>query len=143
MFLRQALLGFIGLSAGSIVAGGVFAFLAMIGVFPRLLGTTRTRSHIVLCETMMLLGGVLGNVMDLFHVPNLPGGPLMLLAWGLSSGVFVGSLVMSLAETSKALPVLSRRIHLAVGLQYVIAAVAVGKCLGSLVYFLWFDLSAV
>ncbi len=141
MFLKQAFLAFIGLSAGGIVAAGIFAFLAIIGVFPRLIGTTGTKDHIILCETMMLLGGTVGNLMDLLHFPSIPGGIVTLSIWGLSAGVFVGSLVMSLAETSKALPVLSRRIHLSVGFQYVIASVAIGKCLGSLVYFIFFDLS--
>lgn len=35
MFLRECALLLIGLSAGGIIAAGVFAFLAMIGVFPR------------------------------------------------------------------------------------------------------------
>ena len=47
----------------------------------------------------------------------------------------MGCLVMSLAETLKALPTISRRIRLAVGLQYVILAIALGKLAGSLVYF--------
>ena len=33
MFLRECALLLIGLSAGGIIAAGVFAFLAMIGVF--------------------------------------------------------------------------------------------------------------
>ena len=42
---------------------------------------------------------------------------------------------MSLAETLKTLPVINRRIHLAVGLQYVILAMGLGKMLGSILYF--------
>lgn len=42
---------------------------------------------------------------------------------------------MSLAETLKALPVISRRIHLAVGLQYMIISIAAGKLIGCLTYF--------
>jgi len=137
MFLRQGLLFIIGTSAGGIVAAGVFAFLAIIGVFPRLIGTTGTSGHIVLCETMMIVGGVFGNLLDLYHAPRMPGGQVTLVLWGLSIGIFVGCLVMSLAETLKALPVLGRRIHLAVGLQYVIAAVAAGKLLGSVIYFMY------
>lgn len=135
MFLKQAFLAAAGLCAGGIVAAGVFAFLAIIGIFPRLIGTTGTKSHIILCETMLILGGVAGNLIDLFHFPKMFGGSWMLMVWGISIGVFVGCLVMSLAETLKALPVLSRRIHLAVGLQYVILSVAIGKVVGSLVYF--------
>ena len=32
---QNVALGFLGLSAGGIIAAGVFAFLAIIGVFPR------------------------------------------------------------------------------------------------------------
>jgi len=67
----------------------------------------------------------------------MPGGNLVLALAGLSIGIFVGCLVMSLAETLQALPVLNRRIHLAVGLQYVILSVAVGKLAGALTYFAW------
>ena len=137
MFLRQALLFVIGSSAGSIVAGGVYAFLAVIGVFPRLIGTTGTKSHIMLCETMMILGGIYGNLMDLYHIPRMFGGMFTLAFWGITCGIFVGCLVMSLAETLKALPVLGRRIHLATGLQYVIASIAAGKLVGSVIYFVY------
>ncbi|MBE5971474.1 MAG: stage V sporulation protein AB [Lachnoclostridium sp.] len=137
MFLKQMLLFAIGISAGGIVAGGVYAFLAVIGIFPRLIGTTGTKSHIMLCETMMIIGGIYGNLMDLYHIPRMFGGTAMLVIWGLSIGIFVGCLVMSLAETLKALPVLGRRIHLAVGLQYVIAAIAAGKFLGAVIYFVY------
>ncbi len=135
MFLKHALLFVIGISAGGIVAGGVYAFLAIIGIFPRLIGTTGTKAHIMLCESMMIIGGISGNLMDLYHIPRLFGGTAMLVIWGLSIGIFVGCLVMSLAETLKALPVLGRRIHLTAGLQYVIAAIAAGKFLGAVIYF--------
>ena len=134
---RFLLLAFAGFSAGGIVAAGVFAFLAIIGVFPRLIGKTRTNQHIFLYETLIILGGALGNAADLYGFPTMPGGNLVLALAGLSIGIFVGCLVMSLAETLQALPVLNRRIHLAVGLQYVILSVAVGKLAGALTYFAW------
>lgn len=131
----QVLLAFIGASAGGIIAAGVFAFLAIIGIFPRLIGKTKTHSHILLYETVIVLGGVAGNLLDLFHISIGWGGTVLLGTFGLSVGIFVGCLVMSLAETLKALPTLNRRIHLAVGLQYVILSVGIGKLVGSLVYF--------
>ena len=135
MLLRQLLLAFIGLCAGGVIAAGVFAFLAIIGVFPRLIGKSKTNKHILLYETVIILGGIVGNVVDLFEFPILFGGNLLLGIFGLSVGVFVGCLVMSLAETLKALPVMNRRIHLAVGIQYVILAIGIGKLIGSLFYF--------
>ena len=173
MFLKEALLLLAGLAAGSTVAAGVYAFLVVIGVYPRLIGKTATASKgkIFLYETIIALGGLFGNVVDLFteKVKQLTGsflriawpaampeaelwqkaagvgflvmlgnvsGQLLLAAAGLSCGIFVGCLVMSLAETLKALPVLSRRLRLAVGLPYLILAIAAGKCAGSLYYFL-------
>lgn len=135
MLLRQLLLAFIGLCAGGVIAAGVFAFLAIIGVFPRLIGKTKTNRHILLYETAIILGGIIGNIVDLYEFPILFGGNLLLGIFGLSVGIFVGCLVMSLAETLKALPVMNRRIHLAVGIQYVILAIGIGKLVGSLFYF--------
>ena len=138
ILLKKILLAFFGLCAGGIIAAGVYAFLAIIGIFVRLMGKTGTRKHIFLYETVIILGGVLGNILDIYEFPIYMGpylGTLFICAYGLSVGIFVGCLVMSLAETLKALPVISRRIHLAVGLQYLIFALAAGKMAGSLVYF--------
>lgn len=135
ILLKKCLLAFFGLCAGGIIAAGVYAFLAIIGVFVRLMGKTGTRKHIFLYETVIIIGGVLGNVSDLYEFPLLMGGNMVLGIYGLAVGIFVGCLVMSLAETLKALPVISRRIHLAVGLQYLILSIGLGKLIGSLVYF--------
>jgi stage V sporulation protein AB len=135
MLLKEVLLCFVGLSAGGIIAAGVFAFLAIIGVFPRLIGFTHTNKHIMLYESCIILGGVLGNIGDIYEMPIGFGGNIFLGVFGLSVGIFVGCLVMSLAETLKALPVISRRINLGVGLQYIILSIALGKLTGSLVFF--------
>ena len=83
----------------------------------------------------VILGGTAGNLMDLFHLPLAGAGTAFLALWGLALGVFVGCLVMSLAETLKALPVLGRRLGLAVGIQYLILSIAAGKFAGAMVYF--------
>ena len=134
---RKLVLVFIGLSSGGIIAAGVFAFLVMIGVFPRLIGKTGTKRHILLYGTVIMTGGVLGNIADLyeFPIPMYGFSTLFLSIFGLSVGIFVGCLVMSLAETLKALPVIGRRLYLAVGLQYLILSIALGKLAGSLAYF--------
>ena len=61
MFLKEALLLLAGLAAGSTVAAGVYAFLVVIGVYPRLIGKTATASKgkIFLYETIIALGGLL------------------------------------------------------------------------------------
>lgn len=144
MLLKRLFLAFFGLSAGSVIAAGVFAFLAIIGVFPRLIGKTNTKNHILLYETFIILGGTAGNVVYLFKLPvplsrlapaDFGAAGFGLAIFGLAVGVFVGCLIMSLAETLKTLPVISRRIHLTVGLQWLILGIALGKCFGALLYF--------
>lgn len=135
MLLKTTFLAMFGLCAGGIIAAGVFAFLAIIGVFPRLIGKTGTKKHIMLYETVIILGGAAGNAVDLFEFPLPVGGAWALAVFGTAAGIFVGCLVMSLAETLKTLPVINRRIHLSVGLQYVILAIGLGKMLGSMLYF--------
>lgn len=135
MYLKMCILAFAGLGAGAVIAAGIFAFLAIIGVFPRLIGVTHTAEHVILYETLLIVGGIWGNLTDLYGVRFPFPGTAILVIGGLAIGIFVGCLVMSLAETLKALPVLNRRIRLAVGLQYVILAVAAGKAFGSAVYF--------
>ena len=137
MLLREAFLAVMGLCAGGVIAAGIFAFLVIIGVYPRLIGKTKTAEHIFLYETIIVLGGIAGNVVDLYEIPmKFPVlAQTFMIAMGLSVGIFVGCLFMALAETLKALPVVSRRIHLAVGLQYIVLAIALGKSCGALLYF--------
>lgn len=134
MFLNYILLGAIGLCAGGVIAAGVFAFIVTIGVVVRLIGKTHTAKHIRLVEDSIVVGGAVGNLANLYKIP-IPGGAAVLVLLGLGGGIFVGCLIMSLAETLNALPVLSRRIRLSTGLQYVILAMAAGKGVGALLYF--------
>lgn len=134
MFLKYTLLGIIGFCAGGVIAAGVFAFIVTIGVVVRLIGKTHTAEHIRLIEDCIVVGGAAGNIVNLYKIP-VPGGPVLLALLGLGAGIFVGCLIMSLAETLNALPVLSRRIRLATGLQYVILAMAAGKGIGALLHF--------
>lgn len=91
-------LAFFGLSAGGVIAAGVFAFLAVIGVYPRLIGKTGTKKHVRLYETFIVAGGIVGNLVNLFGIPAPLGGmpaKLLLFFFGGAVGVFVGCLVMS------------------------------------------------
>ncbi len=133
---RQAGLLFLGGSGGGLVAAGVFAFITILGLVPRLAARTHTASQIKRYENWIVLGAFFGNLVNLFRVP-LFGGIVFLTVWGLCSGVFVGCLVMSLAETLDTIPTINRRIRLSVGIQYVIAGIGLGKTVGSLVYFFY------
>ncbi len=133
-----------GLCGGGLVAAGLFAFINILGLVPRLAARTHTASRIHCYEDVIVAGAVFGNLVNL-HEISLSWIPF-LDTWlfrgvlGGFSGIFVGCLVMSLAEILDALPTMSRRIHLAVGLQYIIASLAVGKMVGALAYY-WYQIA--
>ena len=55
MWIKNIFLLFFGLCSGGIIAAGVYAFLAIIGVFVRLIGKTKTKKNIMLYENMIIL----------------------------------------------------------------------------------------
>lgn len=134
MLIREILLAFIGLCSGLAVAAGVFAFITMLGVVPRLAHRTHTALHIVGYETVIILGGSLGNVVYLYAVP-LPFTPLFLAIFGLAVGTYIGCLAMALAEQLRVIPVFVERSKLVVGLPFIILSIAFGKMFGTFFQF--------
>lgn len=134
ILLKYAFLIFIGLSAGAIISGGLFDFIVMIGAVTRIIGKTHTSSRIRLYETVIILGGVSGCLISLYNYEARLGMWLGVI-YGLFSGIFLGCLIMSLTETLDGIPVLNRRFRLAVGLQYIITSLAIGKLVGALLFF--------
>lgn len=135
MCFRYALLIFIGFSAGVAIAGGVFAFITIIGIIPRLVQKTRTRKFIWLYESTIILGGTVGTLPLAFNL-SIPIGLVGEAIIGLFAGMFIGSLAVCLAETIDVLPVLQRRARLKVGIQFFVLSFALGKSVGALIYFL-------
>ena len=60
MWMQQLWLAVIGLSAGAVVAGGVFSFIIGLGVVSDFADRTHTGEHIRLYEDAIALGGILG-----------------------------------------------------------------------------------
>ena len=137
MLIKIILLIIIGFAGGLIVASGVFAFLVMIGVITRLAARTRTSRYIPVYETAVILGGTSGNLVSLFQW-KLPVGFFGLAVYGLFSGVFIGCLAMALAEVLKVMPIMAKRIHLKFGMSYIVTAIALGKCFGTILQY-WYD----
>ncbi|MDD2978971.1 MAG: stage V sporulation protein AB [Hespellia sp.] len=136
MWIRQLLLGILGLSFGIAAAGGLFAFIVGLGVVSDLADRTQTADHILFYEDSIAMGGILGNVFMLFHV-SIPGGGWIVPVFGLLSGIFVGCWAMALAEILNLFPILIRRVKIIKGIPWFILAMALGKGIGScLFYFL-------
>ena len=121
----------IGLCGGLLVAGGLFAFLALIGVITRLAAGTTTAKSIMFYEDMSLLGCVGGNLLFLYGF-SLPLGNVFLGMYGIGAGVFIGCLAAALAEVVNMMPVLSERINLKKGMTGIMTMFALGKLVGSL-----------
>ena len=136
MIFRYILLTIIGLASGGCVAAGLFAFVVAIGTVNRLATRTKTASHIRLYEVMVIAGAILFNIIYIFS-SSLPTSYFGLVLFGLFSGMYIGWQSMALAEVIKTLPILAIRIKLVEGLPFIVAAIALGKSLGSLFGFLY------
>ncbi|MCD7856112.1 MAG: stage V sporulation protein AB [Clostridiales bacterium] len=128
--LKWAALSLIGLGSGVFVAGAVVSFIAIIGVVPRLAQKTGTKKFIKLYEEAIILGGIIGGT-DTYFDWYLPLGKTVVIFLSFCIGVFYGSL----AEVLNILPILTRRVRLTQGMRWFICAVAVGKLVGSLLYY--------
>lgn len=131
---QQIFLGFLGLCSGVIIAGGLTGLLIGLSIVPRYAGITHTADHIMLYEDITVLGTVFGNLFYLFEWKISLGFPFLIL-YGLFSGIFLGGWIMALAEMADVFPIFSRRIRFRKGLSFTVLCVALGKTIGSLIYY--------
>ena len=118
-----------GLCAGTIVAAGLFTFIATLGIVTRLSQVTRTAAWIHWYENSFILGGILGNLLWIFNI-SVPAGAAGLAIPGLLFGVFTGCFIGAIAEILNAFPIFLHRLNLKTGIALFIAALAVGKFIG-------------
>lgn len=151
MLLKETVLAVLGSSFGLMTAGGVFTVLLAVGLIPRFAGKTHTGKRVLLYENMVILGTVAGDaasVLDVYGSParffkaaGIPsavcwgGGMLLIAAFGIFAGIFIGSLAMAIAEMLDSIPIFARRIGFRHGLGIAVSAMAAGKLVGSLFYF--------
>lgn len=133
--LSNILIVIIGISGGVCIAGAVFALITKIGVIPQIADVTHTTGHITTYETSILAGGILGNYITIFPI-SLTLSPFILLIPGICFGIFVGCLATALAETLDVTTIFTRRFRLHKGIQWLILSIAIGKTIGSLIYFI-------
>lgn len=134
MWVKQVLMALIGLSAGSIVAGGLFGFVVSLGIVSDFADRTGTANRIRLYEDAVAVGGILGNLVLLYEIPLTTISPLMGV-FGIFSGIFVGCWALALAEVLNVFPIFLRRINVTKGIGFIILGIAIGKVLGASAYF--------
>lgn len=135
MLIRHVFLAIAGFAGGTVTASGYFAFISMIGIFPKLLEKVKGNRHYILIECLIAYGATLANIIYIFNV-RIPATLIGLAIFVFFGGVFTGCLIGALAEVLNVFPILSRRLSIRKYLPYVIYAVAAGKLIGSIIGFL-------
>lgn len=134
MWAKQFLLALIGLSAGVTVAAGLFSFIISLGVVSDFADRTHTGKHVLLYETSIALGGILGNIFIIYQIP-LEMGEIAVAVFGLFAGIFAGCWAMALAEILNVFPIFIRRIRIIKCVPYIILSMAIGRGVGALIFF--------
>ncbi|NCC17093.1 MAG: stage V sporulation protein AB [Clostridia bacterium] len=133
--IAKAVLIIIGYSSGAAISAGIFAFIAAMGIIPRMAQRSKTEKYIRLYEDMVLLGGIFGTT-SMYIDYRFPTLPVVAGGYALATGIFVGVLAMALAEVLNVMPIMLRRNRITKGLPWLVLSFALGKMLGSLLYFL-------
>ena len=134
MWAKELLLAVIGLSSGAIVSGGLFSFIASLGVVSDFADRTHTGSKVSLYEDAIILGGSLGNLFWIYQI-QMTNELWLLIFFGLFSGIFVGCWSMALAEVLNIFPIFIRRAKMVKCIPYIILSIAIGKGAGALLFF--------
>lgn len=136
MWVNHVFMGFLGLAFGLSVASGSFAIAVKLGIIPQMANKSGTAKRIITYENATILGGIAGNIMSVFTQIRFPAGHVFLALFGISAGIFVGCMAVALAEIINAYPILYRRMKLKMGLEWMVATIAIGKMCGCLFYFM-------
>ena len=134
MWAENILLAVVGLSAGMVVAGGLFSFIIGLGVVSDFADRTHTGEHILLYEDSVALGGILGNIFFIYQI-HIPYGAWIAPVFGLFGGIFVGCWAMALAEILNVFPIFMRRARIVRYLAVFVVMVALGKGIGAGLFF--------
>lgn len=136
MWINHVFMGFLGLAFGMSVASGSFAIAVKLGIIPEMASKSGTAKRIITYENATILGGIAGNILSVFNRIRFPAGHIFLAVFGISAGIFVGCMAVALAEIINAYPILYRRMKLKIGLEWMVATIAIGKMCGCLFYFM-------
>ena len=135
---------------GLLSSGGVFTVFVTVGLVPRFADKTHTAQKVILYENCIVAGAILGCLLSVYpDVVMQFGGPvaleqipewelwgnLLLTIFGIFAGMFVGCFAIAIAEMINTIPIFTRRISLGKGAGIVLLCLALGKTIGSLVYF--------
>lgn len=126
----------IGFAAGTVLAGGLVAFISVIGVVPLMTYRTKTKDHALLYENVIAVGSIIGSILTMWDF-TIKTPAVLIIIFGFAFGNFTGVLIIALAEVLDVMPILDRRIKLKKGIALIVYAFAAGKLVGALYYYLY------
>ncbi|MGI6706968.1 MAG: stage V sporulation protein AB [Clostridia bacterium] len=136
MMLQLAFCSVIGFSGGIIVGGGIIAFLTVLGVVSRLMHITSIYDNTFILSWIVLFGALTGCIISIFtYTTQLP--QIVSVGFGMVMGIFVGLLASALAEVINVIPIFADRMNVADYVHILIIVLALGKVIGSLIYWLF------
>lgn len=144
--LNHIIMTFLALTTGFGVSAGVFAFILVIEVVPRIMITMGIKKCLY-AENVVIWGVILGNIATVYMgflaesyyrvTAALMFSHFLLTLTGLCSGIFVGCISVALAEILHTFPIIFKRLNLSSGLSFLVLSMAFGKLIGALYYFLY------
>ncbi len=126
----------IGVGAGVTISGGVVAFITIIGIIPMLAHHTKTGKYFIYYENTIIVGAIIGSILSIWDI-KIPMNNIIISGFVFFFGVFVGGLIIALAEVLNVFPIINRRVKVRKGISFLILALALGKLTGSLFYWLY------
>lgn len=125
----------IAFSGGIAISTAFAAFLTTVGFMKVMVVRTKTYNMVKFYEILVFFS-VLAGTLTMLSDFKIVLGKMFLCIVGFFNGAFVGVVAISLAEVLNVFPVLKKRAKLKKGLKYLILTVAIGKIIGSLVYWI-------
>lgn len=129
---------------GFLSSGGIFTVFVTVGLVPRLADKTHSAEQIELYESSIVSGTILGCILSVFPIrlASITQGfkvmePILCI-FGIFSGMFIGCFAIAIAEMLNTIPIFSRRIALGKGMGLALLFLALGKTIGSVIYFFYF-----
>lgn len=138
--VKSVFVAFMSFSGGMLIASGIFAFITAIGVIPSIIFKTKTSNYIIFFEECIIWGGIFATSQSFidykFNIGGYLIGKIFIIFYGLCVGIFIGVLASSIAETIDVIPILYKRTRIGEKVGIIIITLALGKLLGSVIYFL-------
>ncbi|MGR5985033.1 stage V sporulation protein AB [Bacillus cytotoxicus] len=135
--IEYAFVIMIGLAGGLAVGGGYVAFLAVLGVIPRLVQLTKSWKYIQVFEWAVIGGTLVGAWCSLRNI-TFQISQYWLIVLGIFCGTFIGMLATALTEVLNVLPILAKRIRIDEKIVLLLIALVLGKVVGSLFHWIYF-----